>query len=526
MPSKEQIYQTLSLDPSMTSDPQEAARRQKVLQDSQQMAAGMMGGISTTAEALAQKGIQEFAPLTEQMSAMAGKGGQNVFRQLSKSDVMIPASKVTPYAGAAETAAANPVTAEQAADMAFKRQYGVPRMKGYADGGEIPAALSPNAPEIADQAMQGVPSVPAQEESNDSSQDGVQPGQPLSPFQQAINAQIQATQTVANAQSQQAKAQADLEGQAAQQAADAEKAYNTAHQQLSDERAHFIQDIQNSHIDPNQYLNSMGAGQKVATAVGLLLSGIGSGLSHQPNAAMQFLDQQINRDIAAQHAELGKKENLLSANSRQFGDLQQGTAMTRIMHNDYISHLISQAAAKSASPIAQAQAQMAIGQLGQQSAMLQHQIALAGATGAGQAANPAALVPLMVPEKQQEGAFKEIGNAQNAKQLHGDVLKQFDQAAQENTVMRTGAGLLRTPASVINMRNLMMPILKDNEGRINETEIKMMEDFVPQPGDTDAKIQQKRLGLSQFIRAKMATPVSSGYGVPGVQPSKINFKAQ
>ena len=55
-----------------------------------------------------------------------------------------------------------------------------------------------------------------------------------------------------------------------------------------------------ANIDPNVYLSKMGVGQKTLTSIGMLLSGIGSGLTGQPNMAMQVLQTNIQRDIEAQ----------------------------------------------------------------------------------------------------------------------------------------------------------------------------------------------------------------------------------
>jgi hypothetical protein len=57
---------------------------------------------------------------------------------------------------------------------------------------------------------------------------------------------------------------------------------------------------QNASIDPENYVKNLGVSGKVATGIGLVLSGMGSGLTGQPNMAMQVLQNNINRDIDAQ----------------------------------------------------------------------------------------------------------------------------------------------------------------------------------------------------------------------------------
>lgn len=57
---------------------------------------------------------------------------------------------------------------------------------------------------------------------------------------------------------------------------------------------------QKANINPQQYLDTMGVDQKTVTALGMVLSGIGSGLTGQPNMAMQAFQANVDRNIAAQ----------------------------------------------------------------------------------------------------------------------------------------------------------------------------------------------------------------------------------
>ena len=59
----------------------------------------------------------------------------------------------------------------------------------------------------------------------------------------------------------------------------------------------------------------------------------------------------------------------------------------------------------------------------------------------------------------------------------------------------------------------MLPLIKDNEGRVNEFEHKAVQKFFPAPGDTDAKVAAKRKGFDEFIRTKAAAPTAKAYGI-------------
>lgn len=145
--------------------------------------------------------------------------------------------------------------------------------------------------------------------------------------------------------------------------AEGHRQYQTQFDELENERKSLIKDINEGHIDPSHFMDNMGGGQKIATIIGLIAGGISSGMTGRENLAMKVLDQQIDRDIAAQKAALGKKETLLSANMRQFGNLREAEQMTRVMQADVIANKMQQEAAKSASPQAQARLMQEAGKI-------------------------------------------------------------------------------------------------------------------------------------------------------------------
>ena len=57
---------------------------------------------------------------------------------------------------------------------------------------------------------------------------------------------------------------------------------------------------ENTTIDPNRYITQMGVGAKTLAGIGLVLSGIGSGLAGQGNLANEALQKNIARDVEAQ----------------------------------------------------------------------------------------------------------------------------------------------------------------------------------------------------------------------------------
>jgi len=89
-------------------------------------------------------------------------------------------------------------------------------------------------------------------------------------------------------------------------------------------------EIISKKIDPNRYMANMSTFGKVATALGLILGGIGQGMTGgKENLALRMLEKSIDNDLDAQREELGKKNNLLTAYYRMYGDIQQARAAAK-----------------------------------------------------------------------------------------------------------------------------------------------------------------------------------------------------
>jgi len=155
-----------------------------------------------------------------------------------------------------------------------------------------------------------------------------------------------------------------------QQGANAEQTaltnYQSTFKSLNDERLAHINDIKSGMINPDKYwtgdpVTGEGGHSKIAAGIGMILAGFNP-TSH-PNAAIDFLKYQMNKNIEAQQHNLSAKQNLLTANLHQFGNIRDATDMTRIMQNDTVQHMLAMNAAKAQGPLAQAAAQKAIGAL-------------------------------------------------------------------------------------------------------------------------------------------------------------------
>lgn len=192
--------------------------------------------------------------------------------------------------------------------------------------------------------------------------------------------------------SKQSQGAHEIAGAQSQQAKDAGKAYE-AYQLAIDKQAtdHAIAvkkiqgEMQENYnavmagkIDPNRVWNNTSTAGQVGSLVGVLLSGIGSGLTGQSNMAMDVINKAIDRDIEAQKQDLGKQKTLYSMNLQKYGNEQAADAATRLHLGTVLSGQLAIGAAKSGSAEAMARANMFDGQMMEKMGMpLVHMLATA-----------------------------------------------------------------------------------------------------------------------------------------------------
>lgn len=83
---------------------------------------------------------------------------------------------------------------------------------------------------------------------------------------------------------------------------------------LDNDDALYAQDLQRGHITPETYQGLFAKKDtlgKIGTLFGLLVSGAGSGITGQPNAVMEMMNKEIERDLAAQQHSNENTQNFL-----------------------------------------------------------------------------------------------------------------------------------------------------------------------------------------------------------------------
>lgn len=136
--------------------------------------------------------------------------------------------------------------------------------------------------------------------------------------------------------------------------------------QMSSHVNDFNQYIQTNPINPNAYVENMGAGKKVLSGLGLILGGLGAGqLGSTDNSALRFLNSQIDRDIAGQQARTNNQRTVLGAYQDLYGAGVAANNLTKASLLDLYTHKAQLIADKLGTP----QSRVAAQQLGANAAL-------------------------------------------------------------------------------------------------------------------------------------------------------------
>lgn len=404
----------------------------------------------------------------------------------------------------------------------------------------MPPVPVPNAPQAtpASMPMQG-----AQQGSQVQNMQGLNPQGTQMPvaspeaYQKAYDEQLSGVY-------EQAKAQGELGAE--KQAAAAEQAQKTQnlmnHYQeqsdaLSKEIQNTMEDVKNTKINPNHYFENMSTAGKVSTAIGMLLGGIGGGLAGKENPAMQYINEQIGRDIDAQAKNLGAKQSLLSANFQQFGNLKDATEMTRLMMNGIYANKIEEAGDKASGPLAKQIAAQEAGKIKQDMAMKLPQLAFRQALMKGAQTgdiDPAQAVPFMVPADRQKDVFDEIKHAQNTTKIAPQIMDAFDKSATPSHAADFVPGV--PSADQKHLEALLNTTVTETEGTARQAAFDSIhKNMIPSGLDNAYTKQVKREAMEQYLKSKQAAPTARGYGInlanygstnEQILPAKQNSKVQ
>lgn len=292
-----------------------------------------------------------------------------------------------------------------------------------------------------------------------------------------------------------------------------------------------VNKVSSEKIDPEKFWHDKSTPGKISAVIGLMLGGIGAGLTHGPNQAMQMLQKRMETDIEAQKENLGTKKSLLSENLRAQGNLVSATNATRMQMAAMAQGQLLKVAAQTNNPIIAARAQQHAAAIMQGTMPARMQLAnneiqmhirgdvLRRLSGQGQAGNQdvdmqdlarAGMVDHATAEK--EGAA--ISKRQQAEAYVMDQVKNLD---KEQTVLN-----LANPSSYTRRDQFRAGVIQAIQSasaskRLNPEMLAIeAEPFLTKTFDTDKSRETGLNGLIGLIRSHAdPTPMASHYGVSG-----------
>lgn len=268
-------------------------------------------------------------------------------------------------------------------------------------------------------------------------------------------------------------------------------------------------DLANEKIDPEKFWESH---SKVQAAIGLALSSFGG----TGEAAMNFLNNQINRSVDAQKHNLDNKKSLLAMNMKIYGDKSAAEDVTRAAGAAAVAHKLMANAAKSGSADAELKAKMYVGQMMQQYQPLMDRAATIKTLNSGAAENmdPAQFINQVVKPDQQKAVAEAIDVAKETRKSSIGIMSAFERAVKDNTLVKSIGGI-RTPGSVMALHALLGPTFKDVEGTVRQAAMdNLFKNITPGMGDGDKKVQERRQALRGYIQSKGESAIATANGVP------------
>lgn len=320
-------------------------------------------------------------------------------------------------------------------------------------------------------------------------------------------------------QSDLAKQEANIYGGLMKQQAAARNKYE---QQIGDaekEHAALMKDYQESKIDPQRFMGKMDTGAKVATAIGLILGGMH--VEGGENQAAKYLQDQINADIEAQKADLGKKENLLAYNLKQTGNLKDAYQLTQANMLGMAEMQLKQAALRAQNPIQAEQANMEAAKLNMQQVQLigpikQKQETLKGLYGGE--VDPATAISVVVPENEQAKAREELAMMQGYNDTVKAVKDIFARAKEAGSIS-SSIPFSGAKAAFEGAQTQVNSVIRQGmkgQGAITDNEEKsLINPQLPGKYDTVRQLEEKEKSILSTLKMKVGsgTPTLKGNGI-------------
>jgi len=295
-------------------------------------------------------------------------------------------------------------------------------------------------------------------------------------------------------------------------------------------------DIATQKIDPTRVWSDMSTGNRVMAAISIFLGGVAGGMQGTDNKALGIINNAIDRDIDAQKAKLGKKQNLLSINLQKYRNIQDAAAATKAQLMAVTQAQVQATAAKAGSQQALAAAQMFQGQTELEMGKLKMQLAASQMTQGklldprGMSAQDAMKMNQDIQDKLVQlpnGNYYPAFNKESAakvRDVQTEMYNALSTIKQAKTFMEQGATLPLTE------RNSMAETIKQsllaqakspallNLGALTNADLELIDPLIPDVGSFFTERNKAKLdNLEGMLTSKLNAYYSAH--LPGLNPS-------
>lgn len=291
----------------------------------------------------------------------------------------------------------------------------------------------------------------------------------------------------------------------------------------------------NMKVDPGRLMSTKSTSERVGLVLASILGGIGAGLTHGPNMALEVINRAVDQDIDAQKsAIMNGRENVNMHNNtvaqlRSKGlDFDQSVLAAKQIKIEQLKRQMDTLASEYKTPEGELRAKAFNAAMDEKLAELKLQ---QDNTAKARAVQILDKMPAPGGKALNDGTAKGLGEANGAVKTMNDLLGQFNQKADHvgawlaSYLPTTDASKYRQRAAVA--AQTIGTYLEG--GKLSDANVPMYLDMLPQPGESKATAQNKRDAIVQAIAARQQAEkealAGAGYNVRGIKDAnpQINF---
>lgn len=292
-------------------------------------------------------------------------------------------------------------------------------------------------------------------------------------------------------------------------------------------------------IDPNRLWNNLSTWGKIRNTIGLILGGIGGGLTHQENPAARALDRMIEQDVEAQKQDNTNRTNLYKFHLDRLKDSQAAYEATMKNLKDVVMNQIEiDRGLVPGGPNYGRNLELYYLKLqNERNEELQKRAAYRtrqlwssaeakGKTLAEQ--DPAVIANQIITDKdQRESVQKEIGRRKQIKQNAPLIMQKLDQVLSDYSGL---GGIVKTPDSVkdleIMIRGLVPDVAGDKDGTAKEATVQQFVKLLKPEGKFDVMFSDpqsfKNRAILWLTQNLSGSPIAGGMTLNDFDQTRID----